>query len=114
MIDRIARLLGVLLLAAGLGAAAGFAGFTVRAIRAPEFQRARLSHQRNPGNVLYEAKYARHVSRVILLGAGAVCGFLSGVAGLALWLAGRAGQRLQQLETRFREPAAGGDARPSP
>jgi hypothetical protein len=82
---KLAKVVGALLLLAGLAVSAGFGSGVVRDA---EYARAKLLLERNPGNVLYEAKHgAAAVKRGFLI-VGAVSGALLSLNGVTLLLLG--------------------------
>jgi hypothetical protein len=89
----IAKIAGALLAAAGLAALIGF-GVTAR--NDEEYAKAAVLLERNPGNVLYEAKFGgAQIKRAFLISASAGGGLLA-LNGVTLFLVGVVGARRSQ------------------
>ncbi len=88
--SRFSKILGMVLLGAGLAAVVGFSTF---ALRDERFDKAALLRDRNPGNVMYEGQYFAAFTLHVFLIAGAVCGALLAINGTTLLLVGRLAAR---------------------
>jgi len=91
---RRAHLLGIVLAAIGLAVMLAFGGFAVQHVSG-DFGKARLLHERNPGNAMYDAQYFVAASGLALLTGGAVAGGLLALNGLTLMLLGRLAERAE-------------------
>jgi hypothetical protein len=85
---RRARAVGIVLAAAGLAIVIAFGWFATQHI-AGDFGKARLLHERNPGNAMYDAQFFVASSELALLLGGAVAGGLLALNGMTLMLVGR-------------------------
>jgi hypothetical protein len=87
-----ARMLGVIVAGVGLAVLLAFGGFAVQHFSG-DFSKARLVHERNPGNAMYDAQFFVAASGLSLLVGGAVAGGLLALNGLTLILVGRLAER---------------------
>ncbi len=89
---RRARVLGIVIAAIGLAVLLSFGGFAVQHFTG-DFSKARLIHERNPGNAMYDAQFFVAASGLSLLVGGAVAGGLLALNGVTLILIGRLAER---------------------
>jgi hypothetical protein len=85
---RRARVLGLVLAAIGVAVLLAFGGFAAQHY-AGDFSKARLVHERNPGNAMYDAQFFVAANGLALLVGGTVAGALLALNGLTLVLVGR-------------------------
>jgi len=85
---RHARALGIVLAAVGVATLMAFGWFTAQHMSG-DFSKARLVHERNPGNAMYDAQFFVASSELALLLGGAVAGGLLALNGMTLMLVGR-------------------------
>jgi len=86
------RVLGIVIAGVGLAVLLAFGGFAAQHF-AGDFSRARLIHERNPGNAMYDAQFFVAVSGLALLVGGAIAGGLLALNGMTLILLGRVAER---------------------
>jgi hypothetical protein len=91
---RRARVFGIVLAAAGLAVLLAFGGVAAQHA-AGDFSKARLVHERNPGNAMYDAQFFVAASELALLVGGAVAGGLLALNGVTLLLVGRVAERVE-------------------
>jgi len=90
-----ARAAGAILLIVGLTAMVGFSTYV---LRDHEYAKAVLLRERNPGNVLYEARYGAAFFKRVVLVSGAVAGALVTLHGTTFLLLGALAARRRKSD----------------
>ncbi|MBI3785231.1 MAG: hypothetical protein HY270_17705 [Deltaproteobacteria bacterium] len=101
------KITGMLLCALGLLLAIMFAVFMVRD---EEYKRAALTHERNPGNVLYEAEYKGALVKRAFESIGGIVGILLVINGATLLGLGTLAQRVPRRTDLGSKRGASGSA----
>ncbi|MEO8601603.1 MAG: hypothetical protein ABI629_03400 [bacterium] len=91
---RRARIIGIVLAGAGLAIVLAFGGIALQHVSG-DFGKARLLHERNPGNAMYDAQFFVAASELALLLGGATAGALLALNGVTLMLVGGVAERLE-------------------